>query len=226
MVESPRSYSGERGRAIQALARIGPSARSSVPTLVRALTDQEGYVRQTAAAALVDIGSVPREAVPDLMAVMEEQKTVNPWFGAYAVVAVYLAEPTPGSLARILSNLTTGDSSWRPATAEVLGHLQELPSEAIPLLREMLHDQEVRVRHSAAIGLARKDSPDLAEVIPLLIDGVQNDSALNFECAMALGKIGPAAGAALPALAGLSKHRHVLSSQIALRAMDQIKGGK
>jgi TIR domain-containing protein/HEAT repeat protein len=53
------SYPGDREKAARQLGRLGPSASSAVPTLIKKLKDASGPVRDAAAWALREIGTKP-----------------------------------------------------------------------------------------------------------------------------------------------------------------------
>ena len=73
LIQSLRSNDpGERVRAAEVLARIGPAAKNAVPFLVQSLRDPDEDVRRLAARALGQIGPAAADAVGPLMNMLKE----------------------------------------------------------------------------------------------------------------------------------------------------------
>lgn len=124
------------------------------------------------------------------------------------------------------------ESTTREKAARILGSFGELAIESVPALTSTLHDKDLNVRLAAAKGLwnvgKKADS-----VIPVLADLLEDKWAAAFEpgesrrrflqsVIESLGRIGPPAKAAIPALTHKTKDKNRLISESALNAIKEI----
>ncbi len=205
------------------LVRIGPGA---VPELVVGLDDPD--VREAVAQALGRIGKSSSPALSRLRALMAtappRDRVVNAlaiWRidGDRAVVPVLASvllgdEFLPRALAlsaleeiradaesaipTLIGILHHENRFTRQGAAKVLGAIGPGASGSIPALRAMLHDQETSNRIEAARALWRIERSRLA--VDALAGGPGGSKTRHTSAVLALGEIGPEAGAALPAL--------------------------
>jgi len=193
LLRKPATYSGDRGRIIQALGFIGPNATKATPLLVESLSDPSEWIRMTAAYSLLQIGVVPPEAAPALKRNLRDTGYV----AASMAVGILVAEPSVEARARIESMLTKNlDGNTRAHVAAALGLLRQIPDEVTPILRRMLEEDSPSLRQGAAIGLARPHTENLKRIVAVLVEGLK-EGQFQIRCADALGRIGPEASDAI-----------------------------
>ena len=193
--------------AAEALGKIGPAARSAVPSLIRAIERPEPkhepeILVAYAIRALGRIGPEANAAVPALNAYLVRDQE-----GEYDFDAVQALDRIGAPPVKILLDafLRKGDSN----VAAQLAWFGPKAREAVPALRAMLKDGRLQVRFSAAVALADID-PSATGAIPVLIEALKHsdDQNLDLEAVPdALGRFGPKAESALSALIGLLKSR-------------------
>jgi HEAT repeat protein len=215
----------EKFRDIQALGFIGPAAKEAVPVLVASLSDTNEMIRMSAAHSLLQIGSVPRDAVPALKRNVSDREGL----GAPAAVALLEVEPGAEALARVKSMLVgpSGKHDFisqivRGITASELAYVQ-IPDEIEQILRGMLEEDNPSVRQGAALALARPHARDLDRIIPVLIEGL-DEGQFQIPCAQALGRIGPEAAAAKPALKQAAQIQVYVLRNFARDALAKVSG--
>lgn len=176
----------ERLTAVQMLAQVGSEA---LPCLIKALEDENEYIRREAATGL---GKVPpREAGASIAPLIEQladnvsgvRKTVAWSLGELAVAA-------SESIPHLIDNLNDTDKEVRAACAWSLGIFGEVAREK---LREALNREETRVVAGAADALGNMGY-HASSVIPDMKSKLKHpDRDVRFSLVVALGKIGPAA---------------------------------
>jgi HEAT repeat protein len=194
-----------------------------VPALLKAaLSDKDENVRQTADAGLARLG-VSHEQARNLCARQFEDS-------AYAEAA--LRQGGRLAVPALLEALGAAGPTTRENAARTLGRLGEAAGEAVPALMAALHDKDRAVRLAVAKGLWNV-TKKAEVVIPVLVGLLKVNGAAASDAGEArrrhlqtvieaLGRIGPPASAAVPALLGMAKdnNRHV--SESALRALKGI----
>ncbi|HTU19904.1 MAG TPA: HEAT repeat domain-containing protein [Gemmataceae bacterium] len=204
--------------AAQALANIGPDARSAVPALIAALKPRkEGaeadVIRAGARLALARIG---RPAVHALIeALKDKQEGVAPLAGE----ALGWILPPPKEAVPALREALKIDRPHAAVYAHALGQLGASARPAVADLTELLADNEVRP--VAAVALVCIDPDQAEKVVPLLVKDLQATEEKQRQAAiLALGWLGPAAKAAAPALVqSLHDRQLVEAKKFALRAL-------
>lgn len=162
--------------AVESLERMGPAAEDSVPALITALDDPGVFGRFAVPNALAQIGPA---AVPSLTKAVREN----------------------------------AGSRVRGGAATALGLIGPTAKEAVPALQEALHDVNDDIRLAAAQALERigptakaaetalsdrEGGDDQVMVLAEIVAG--SDGRLSGKAARQLGRIGPAAKKAIPAL--------------------------
>jgi HEAT repeat protein len=182
-----------RVQAINALIQAGPEARRAVPALIGSFRDNGAtFLHPLAAVALSRIGP---DAVPEL------QKALND--DSYAVragAALALGLIGPASRPAVLAlagKLKDPEALVRTAAAQALGRIGSLARAGVPALRTSLTDKDASVQVEAALALWKVANE--ARGASVLAKALQGE-ALAERSAAALGEIGPAAKAAIPAL--------------------------
>lgn len=180
-----------RGYAMYALGRLGPAGRAAVPFFAKTLLAPEyPYDRANIAGALGYMGPAGAPAVPALIACLKdkraktEERQKMTW--ALGKIGPGAKEAVPCLLAIIRTELK--NDYLAADAAEALGEMGSVTEEVIPGLIGALNAERRFVSHSAAV---RKERVRMAAV-------------------RALGRMGPAARAALPRLTELSKEKHFL----------------
>jgi len=210
-----------RQEALTALGGIAEVDRSIVPTIVGSLLrDTDDEVRDAASQVLA--GRVGDAALPLLIAALKDTNQ------EYRVWAMYTigrfgdyARPAVDPLVALLKSKQKTD---RIVAAETLGRIGPDAAAAVPPLVERLKDRATVECYVAATALGRM-GPSAKPAVPLLIDMLKDTGARKFPfdrsllplfqngfdvmpattAAIALGQIGPAASAALPALQEMAR---------------------
>jgi HEAT repeat protein len=190
-----------RRTAAYELGRIGAlETDAAVPALIDALNDEDGGVRLVAAKALENIGPAAAAAIPALTAWLSGENRDEARVAAYALGGIGAGSAVPALAACLLQE--------RSGTIDGLDF--EDPS------------------YAAAYALGRIGSPGANAAVPALITILTSERVnLHFRAATALGKIGPAAVAAVPALVAAlgQKGPGEFLRQAAAEALGQIGTG-
>jgi HEAT repeat protein len=202
--------------AAAALGRIGPAARASVPSLIRAInssdTDRDAAIlRRHAVLAVGRIGPEAKAVVPSLNRLLDKAFDVDREVENADAFDLVIALDGIGDppVRKLLDRfLREGNSQ----IASQLAWLGSRAGTAIPSLRRALTDPRTQVRISAAIALASID-PSCTESIPALIEALKHVDDNELDVAEAedeyqavdvasncLGQLGPWAKEAVPAL--------------------------
>jgi hypothetical protein len=212
-----------RKSAAEALGWCNKSDVDVVPALLLASeVDTDEEVGQAANASLSRM-HVSREKAIELCA---KQLDESP----YAEAALRkCGEPAVGALAKAL---TAPEAGIREKAARILGSIAEVAAAAVPGLTKTLRDKNLEVRLAAAKSLWRiTKNPDV--VIPEFVDLLSEKWASSFEpgdsrrkflqaVMESLGRIGPPAKAAIPALTDRTKDKNRLISECAFTALKEI----
>lgn len=158
-----------RRAAVRALGELGGSAR----TLAERVADPDARVREVAVIGLASAGTDAHDALR--RALTSEHAEVR--FQA----ALSYAEIAPDAATAILPLLDDGDPEVRANAARALGTCQS--AESVAALRLTLDDRSTRVRHEAALALARRGA---APPTDALSDAL-TDAELVLEALDALG---------------------------------------
>jgi HEAT repeat protein len=201
---------GIRESAAQMLVNMGLKARGVIPALTDALADKEPSVRGWAARALGRMGAEARKASPRLKALLQDKASFGIWVRGDLLDLIHVSY-----------------RNVRSEAAEALGRIGPEAEAAIPALQELLKDDEAEVRGTAAGALGRLGAkaaiPRLTELLddkahyfkgesfldtePLELGGRPYESVTRIRvraiAAEALGRIGPEAKGAVPALTKL-----------------------
>jgi HEAT repeat protein len=216
-----------RKSAAEALAWCNKGDPGVVPALLTAsLSDKHEGVRQAARAGLGQVGVTDEAAI----LLCAQQLRDSPYAEAALRKSGRMAVP---ALAKALA---APEPETRVKVARTLGSIGEVAAEAAPALAGALNDTAPEVRLAAAKGLWDvTKTPDLA--VPALVGllavkgaaGLEGgtDRRIFLQTVMeALGRIGPPAKGAVPALTAMAKdtNRHV--RETALAALAKIGAGK
>jgi HEAT repeat protein len=157
----------------------GPSPAVEAAAWIKALSDPDDALRQTAADKLVGMGT---EAVPQLLAA-----TTNPHPGVRAGVAYALGKiGEPRALTPLVQLLQDPNQCVRSVAVPALRRLGS--AEALPSLIEALHDEYESVRLQAAAALGELHD---VQAVPALVQALQDPvPGVRVEAVTALTQIG------------------------------------
>jgi HEAT repeat protein len=207
-----------RASAAQALGGIGPRAADAVPAIRALVKDREAQVRASAARALARISPGAEATVPTLNKLLSDRDANVRDTAAHA-----LGEVGRPAVPVLINGLKSGNPIFLQAVTNALGRIG---APAVPALIKTLSnpDEKVLARQYAAVALT-KINDNTKEIVSALTQRLDDDnSVIRRSAAGALGKIGPAASAAVPRLIDLSRDESEDSSvrEYAVRALTSI----
>jgi HEAT repeat protein len=193
LVQHPDKY--VRRNAIWALGKIGPPAASAIAVLCQALRDEDP---RSASGAAQSLGCLGELGAPAISALTEAMRGTNVVLCRLAAKA--LSEIGRPAIPTLVQHLRHHDPFVRGEAAVALGWMGPRAEKAVPALVEMLGVPLVaqpiapagRPVAGAVVTLPKPAAAKSAETTTL-------DIARSY-AAQALGRIGPAAAAAVPAL--------------------------
>ncbi len=187
-----------RKSAAVALGYLGPSAKSSSPTLMLLLQDSDRSVRDGAMEALVNMGEVPKSIVTEMILMIKQPDP----YDSYQIIS-RLEHLGESAIPELLPLLKDSSPDVRLKASRVLGSM--MGKSVIPDLVPLLQDRSPKVRRSVieSLGQMRESGRSaVSDLIPLLND---SDTAIRGSAATALGEIGESAQSAVPLLILLLK---------------------
>lgn len=182
-----------------ALGKLAPDAVEAIPVLIQALSDEDFTVRHYASEALGKFGPVAEEAIPELRKTLNDEDFEKRITAASAII---LITPEADDAILTLMNEAGSNESWyaRWKVVTGLGDAGANAYNALPVLRQLLNDEDGRVGVGAALAIA-KITQDPTEAVILLIGFLDDDNTgARIYAANALGEIGPPAAPALDKL--------------------------
>jgi HEAT repeat protein len=150
---------GVREAGCQALAAMGPDAKTATPALARALTDKESIVRQAAAEALGKIGPAAAGEAAALRGLMKDADKAVRVSGAYALWQV--TGQAKDSL-EVLRNALSDSASLRAHAVTKLGGMGPEASDALPELVAMYREEDGEAMRRGLADAIKRIDPDLA----------------------------------------------------------------
>lgn len=219
-----------RMAAIGALARIGTKEEALV-ALIEATGDEDSAVAKLAVDTLEEGGRVGKAEIPALVEALKSEKPSARKFVFSAIGAI--GPDAEKAVPALIKALNDKDENTRKRAAWALGKIGPKAWSAAPDLGKALDDKSQEVKRSAAIALGQLGTdgkPGVPKLIPLLKDKELHDDAegalvkvgkaavrdllealeveKRFEFRMdliaILGKLGPDAEGAIPALTVIS----------------------
>ena len=183
--------------SLRALAAVGQPA---VPGMIRMLRYEE--VRPLVARVLAQLGPQAAEAVPALTAALAESPPETQREILFALGSIGPASQSAvPTIAHLLKN---ENPKVRYSAVYALGRIGPAAAAAAPAVRANLASEDPFYQMTSAWVLVRIDpaGPEVAQLtMPLLTMALEHDRAfVRVEAADALGRLGPAAASALPAL--------------------------
>ena len=177
--------------AISAIGNMGAKGKAAVPALIK-LINGEPYVSGTAVIALGRLGKEAKAAIPALEKLRDGKR---PYIGRFAIMAIVKIDPeAKGAIPALIASLKVAGAS-RDNVADIA----KLGPRAMPILADLLTDNNRDIREAAAKSLVKMGS----RAIPTLAEKGKNP---KFDvCISALGALASMGPDAIPALTGLLK---------------------
>jgi len=240
-----------RHEAVRALGKVAPRSQEAVSALARtALEDDDEYVRSNAVRALRGVRSNPEEVVSTLAKVLSEDGSTFVRMDA-AMALGRFGDQATGAVPELIAALRDGHQEVRLEAAHTLGNIGPGAGQAVPALilacesdlwlpgREAGqalerictadHIDAIAALLKAERGFIRWRAGRILEgiggpAVPALVralDGGPVES--RWQAADTLGRIGPAAKQAVPALQAMSQAATEASlRRVATEALDRI----
>jgi HEAT repeat protein len=140
-----------RSAYASALGHIGPEAKAAVPEIIKLLHEKDISVHYAAIAALGGIGPGAKDAIPDLIVFLPHLDTkFKRNFAAEALIKI-----GPPAILPLTKELKNKNPICRYYAAYALGQIGPDAKTAIPALTELLNDEDLQVRSSAAQALTK-----------------------------------------------------------------------
>jgi HEAT repeat protein len=233
-----------RSRAINVLEMLGPKAKDAVPVLIAALTDPDdprdadrrgdASVPEVAALALARIGPAARGAVPRLLELARKDKGRRRNLAMVALGNIgWNAKEVVPLLMGVLKSKPSPPA--RVCAAGALAGFGEAAEPALPVLLQTLDVRDVAgdkpqaetIRANVCWALGAIGPKHARKTVPVLVRIAADRSAfasVRCSAADALGRIGPAARDAVPALQAASEDRELEVRDHARRALKKVQG--
>jgi HEAT repeat protein len=208
-----RDASVRNDAALQLGAEFGEKGGRAVPTLVKALWDEDvgSITPMTAAEALGRIGPAARQAVPALIALLASRPEAGIQSGAVEALGL-MGTPARRAVPVLLERLKHPDGLVRVHAALALWRIDR-KRDGLPVALAGLHDRNYRARITAAEALwaTKRDNQAISALLDALAEAARrnhrNPANVRYMVARALGRIGPSAREATTVL------RHLLEDE-------------
>jgi HEAT repeat protein len=212
-----------RREAVLALGSIGPAAAPAVPVLTKTLGDNDVTVAAGAAYALGRIGTAAKPAEAALTKCLDSPsellRTVSSW--AWAKLAPHDETRQQKAMSLLLAALNSKEPRVRHAAVHGLIDLDAKSERLFPAIKQVL-----RAADKESLGYALEALESLGPAaVPVLIDALRHET-VRPQAASILGRLGPAAKEAAPALADIiSTDKNIHARCEALLALGGIGPG-
>ncbi len=206
-----------RREVILTLGAMGDAAVPAVPEIAKALDD--GSTRTAATFVLGQLGKVPADAEPKVLANAKDKDHLLSTLSIWTIARIHPDDKnlTKHAMEHLVSRLTDEDPFVREVAARGLLALPPAPELAVPIWEKAFKDMNEETAGNALTAVASLG----AAAVPRLIEGLKHEQ-LRIPLAEALGRIGPAAAPAAPALAKLMTDKSapvVMAAATALAAI-------
>ena len=197
--------------------------KPAVPLLIESLRiDRVGPL---AASLLGRMGPTAKEAVPMLADIAANDKSIAARREALLALGA-IGHDAPEAVQTATSALDDPEEDVRYAACYALGKIGKPAAVAVPKLKKMMADKDEFTTLASAWALAHIEpaSAEIAQVsVPLLISGLKSpEPVIRREAIVALGRLGPLAKDAVPALKELARGKDVVIRDTANEALKSI----
>ena len=217
-----------RRNAVWAMGKLGSLAQPALPALCRALKDTDPRTASGAAQAIGNMGEAGADAIPALTEAMRGTNIVLCRLAAKALSQIGMQ-----ALSALVAHLQHADPFVRGEAALAIGWLGADAKAAVPYLAQVLRGREPRSLRdtpppagslSRALVDGSEEQPDSTTPIANPIaDSSSPEEACRVYAAQALGRMGPAAFAAVPELRIASRTGPDSLRHAAAHALNQIQ---
>lgn len=196
ILSSPESE--VRQEAALALSQIGPAAKSAVPALVKRLgTEQEPSILLAVIFAIGKIGEPAAAAVPVIETMRAEgddqRRVVTAW--CLAAIQPDDNDERDRSLQTLIDALQNPDRRVRIVAAQGLLDLNPKPADVMPQITQLMRTANEETTRDILDTLASLGK----DAVPALIEAL-DDEQVRLQAIQIIGRIGPNASGAVPAL--------------------------
>ena len=205
VVRDPRQGVTQRVEAARTLAKLGPQAAVVVPDLIAQMQRLKGDELEPLQEAVIEtlgaIGSAAKPALPTLATVSGRTTDIDQ--AVKQTTKQLLASDDTRDVKALIEQTTSRDVGLRLRAVKTLGGLKADAAPAVPALTLALADGDGDVRRAAvaAIRLIQPQAKPSKELVAAITADLKDpDDGVRLNAVRTLGKFGPAAAAALPAL--------------------------
>ena len=193
----PQTSGQEKWINLVALEKTGQRAKPAIPELIKATHDTDFHIQTAACDVLAGLGTSARPAVPRLVQLLKHRITSVRGHAAYGLGMI---GPVPDHdvVGQLLATTSDKHDFAREKSLLALARIGKQASSALPGLQKHMRNVDYRNRVYAAHavwGISGNNQEPLQILLQL---STEPDSDL--EAIMMIGKMGPAAGAAVPTL--------------------------
>ncbi|MEO1995319.1 MAG: HEAT repeat domain-containing protein [Planctomycetaceae bacterium] len=183
--------------SLMVLVKTGDAAKPAIPELIKATHDMDFHIQTAACDVLGALGASARPAVPRLVQLLSHRITSVRGHAAYG-----LGEIGPVPDQDVVGHLLLGASDKhdfvREKALQALARIGKQAVSTLPTLQKHLRNVEYANRVHAAYAVWRISGHNQEPLQILLQLASERDSDL--EAIMMIGRLGPAAGAAVPTM--------------------------
>jgi HEAT repeat protein len=199
-----------RQAAVIALEHLGPKTRGVLPALTDALAkDPEPDIRQAIAQAIGRMGPDARPAIEALGQAVRDDKSARVREAAAQALGGRMVPHSKIAVLILADALRDPEPGPRQAAAKTLRDLGEEARPALPRLSEVARDRKLdRFTRAYAVQLVSRlgaGSDAAVELLTTVFADKDGPPSVRVAAADALGRCGPAAEPAVPALAAALK---------------------